>query len=597
MHDALQVASCGVQRVAHGGVAACALVAGLLGAAALAEAPVLPQPLAPAFDVLPLPAPLVLTDLYGELRGAHLHAGLDLRAALGTPVRTPLRATVERVRTSGAGYGRSLYLRASDGSLLVFGHLDAFAGALAAHLDSLQRESGLYEQDVWPPVGRFRFAAGDTVAWSGESGAGPPHLHVEVRHGDFALNPLRVGLPIRDVTPPTLESLALETMEDSAWVAGMPHAWLSRLPAVRETVTVHGRVRAYVRARDRVGEADGYAWSTAIVWRGDTTEARLDSISWAGEMAQLDWMVDRGQVGDARGLLLWAPAGWRPRLLRSAAPMDREAGTIEVHAGDPPRPLVLLARDVAGHVTRRTVWLRGEPAGSPARPITVRVPEPDAEAGAWLEWAEAGAKPARLGARLPSAVSYAPTRGRLAAPLRPLREGDDVTTTPALVPLRKAVRLVARLEPRVEHRRGWGWLRVPYRSGTQEWVGADFDTAGRLVTEVSRLGTFILMRDSLPPVVGAPRVVPAARVGPYSRWCVEARVSDALSGIDARASSLMVDGDRVPAEYDAESRVLRWRPLVRPRGAAIDVEVHAVDRVGRSARRGARLVLDSAARR
>jgi len=53
----------------------------------------------------------------------------------------------------------------------------------------------------------------------------------------------------------------------------------------------------------------------------------------------------------------------------------------------------------------------------------------------------------------------------------------------------------------------------------------------------------------------------------------------------------------VPAEYDAESRVLRWRPLVRPRGAAIDVEVHAVDRVGRSARRGARLVLDSAARR
>lgn len=598
VHDALQAASCGVQRALRGRVAACALLVGLLGGVARADAPVLPEPLSAAFRVLPLPAPLTLTDLYGELRGAHLHAGLDLRAALGTPVRTPRRGRVERVRTSGSGYGRSLYLRSDDGALLVFGHLDAFAPALAAHVDSLQRTSGLYEQDVWPPPGRFHFEAGDTVAWSGESGAGPPHLHVEVRHGDFALNPLRAGLPLADAAPPVIESLVLEPLDDSSFVAGQPRAWLSPLRAARETVTVQGRVRAYVRARDRVGGADGYAWSTALLWRSDTVEARLDSISWAGEMAELDWMVDRGQARDGRGLLLWAPAGWWPRLLRATAPRESEAGRIELRAGDRPLPLELIARDVAGHTTRRTVWLRGEPAGTPPRATPPRVREPDPAAGAWLEWTDGAAPPTRLAARLPEALSYAPTRGRLEAPARALREGDRVSTTPAVVPLRRAARLVAQLEPGALRQRGWGWSRVAFAGASAEWVGAEAEPASqRLVAEVSRLGTFTLVRDTLPPLLGNPHVVAAARVGPYSRWCVEAPVSDAMSGIDARASSMHIDGDRVPAEYDSDARVLRWRPLTRPRAAAIDAEVHAVDRAGRSARRHARLVLDSASRR
>ena len=43
-----------------------------------------------------------------------------------------------------------------------------------AYVAAAQDSSGQYEQDLWPATGRFRFQAGETMAWTGESGAGGP---------------------------------------------------------------------------------------------------------------------------------------------------------------------------------------------------------------------------------------------------------------------------------------------------------------------------------------------------------------------------------------------------------------------------------------
>ena len=138
---------------------------------------------APSFGA-PLRWPLAgaarpLRGGFGETRSNHFHAGLDLSTGqrIGAPVFAPGTGTLERVRTSGVGYGRSLYLRLTDGRLIVLGHLDAFEPRLAAWVDSVQRATATYEQDLWPEAGLFRYAVGDPMAWSGESGAGPPHLH------------------------------------------------------------------------------------------------------------------------------------------------------------------------------------------------------------------------------------------------------------------------------------------------------------------------------------------------------------------------------------------------------------------------------------
>ena len=158
-------------------------------------------PLAPVFPAAPLDTPLVMTGKFGERRARHFHAGLDLSVGgvVGKPVRAPMDGWIERVRAQGVGYGRSLYLRTTDDRLVVLGHLDAFAEPVASFVAAIQDSSGQYEQDLWPPKERFRVRAGELLAWAGRSGTGTPHLHIEVRRGDLALNPVRAGIPVRRV--------------------------------------------------------------------------------------------------------------------------------------------------------------------------------------------------------------------------------------------------------------------------------------------------------------------------------------------------------------------------------------------------------------
>jgi hypothetical protein len=355
---------CVMQRMSVGAIAHCVLRGGLAlmllvllshhACASAAAADTLHWPLALA--------PRTLTGGFGEARSNHFHAGLDLSTLrqTGVPVLAPATGVIERVRTSGVGYGRSLYLRTEAGALIVFGHLDAFAPRIAAWMDSVQRVTGDYEQDLWPAPGSFPCTMGERIAWSGQSGAGPPHLHVEVRHGDFALSPLRAGLAVADTSPPRLEQLVLEPLDERSWVqrkAG-PHTHVLR--ASSDTMLVEGRVRLTLRASDAAAGATRLpVYSLGARWAGAWVECRMDSVSWAGEMSQLNWLLDSGRVVGGDGVILDAPAGFRPRFLHASRPESLAVELVRVAAGDPPRPLDLFARDAAGHEVMRRVWLRG----------------------------------------------------------------------------------------------------------------------------------------------------------------------------------------------------------------------------------------------
>ncbi len=343
-------------------------------ASAAAQA-LLPLAIAGPFAVPPLPTPSVITGGFGEIRSNHFHAGLDFSTGglVGLEVRAPLGGWVERVRSSGAGYGRSIYLRTADDRLLVFGHLDAYAPPLAAYMDSLQRAGGHYEQDVFPERDRFQFKAGDLLAWTGSSGAGGPHMHLEVRHADFALHPLRSGYQVMDRDAPRLLSLTLEPIDARSWVERGVMPITRKLGEAPDTVWVEGRVRAVVHALDVLGKrTDLPIWSVALEWGEVQVEARLDSISWDGEMSQIDMMVDRGRISGSNGWILWAPAGFRPRFMRTTQPDSLEAGTLEMRPGDAPRRLVVRALDAAGNSTERVVVLRA-PSLFATGPDTTRV--------------------------------------------------------------------------------------------------------------------------------------------------------------------------------------------------------------------------------
>ena len=334
-----------------------------LGAAPVEPAAQPPFPFDPPLANSPLAPPLVLNAGFGDYRAGHFHAGFDLGTSqrVGRPVRAPEAGWVERARTSGVGYGRSLYLRLRDGRILQFGHLDAFAGRLDAFVRHVQDSTGQYEQDLWLPRDRVRVRPGETIAWTGESGAGGPHLHFEVRRGDIAYNPLRAGLTAKGRLRPALLSLTLEPLDDRSLVDGQPGPRTVTLTGA-DTLRAIGRLRAVVVARARSsGGVGGMApWEVGIEWNGRRTECRFDSVSWATDMPEADYLYDAGRVTGEKGFVLWAPSGFRPRMLWADAPAGEEAGTIEIHPGDPPRTLRIWAREVNGASVSRRVVLRPE---------------------------------------------------------------------------------------------------------------------------------------------------------------------------------------------------------------------------------------------
>jgi hypothetical protein len=134
-----------------------------------------------------------------------------------------------------------------------------------------------------------------------------------------------------------------------------------------------------------------------------------------------------------------------------------------------------------------------------------------------------------------------------------------------------------------------------YRRDADGWshLGARRSADGSgIEAESRRLGTFALLADTLAPRIA--RIAPprAAAAGRYSRWALEARLTEEGSGVDARASGFEVDGVRVPSEWDAEERTLRWRPLRAPSAGEHRYTVVVADRAGNVSRSSGSFVLD-----
>ncbi len=561
-----------------------ALTSLLAAAAFAAPAPVFP----------PLPRPLFdqafqISGSFGDLRSNHFHAGLDLTTGgvVGWAVHAPADAEVRRVRASGAGYGRSIYLETADGRLLVFGHLDAFAEPVASYVAAVQDSSGQYEQDLWPAAGRMRVRAGEVIGWTGRSGTGGPHLHVEVRRGDMALHPLLAGYTLTDTSTPRIERVTFAPLDDTSFAAGVARPQTLTF-GKRDTLvtTGWGRLRVVVEALD--AESDGTwdvaPWRVRVTNGAEWVQCEFDSISWATDMSQSDFVYDRGRYTD-RGrtsIVLGSPAGFRPRVISASTAEPAEAGVVTLDGSHAVVSLTIQAEDLVGHRSQRVVRIRAQrPEGG--APVRSAVP---AEARLTAEGGSAGRMVvAGLGRiEVPKEAVFERTQLSLTRVPRAKSAGDlsavgiGVRVLPADTPLRGSVE-VALVLPR-----GVAPKRIGlYRDVGEGWdlVGDRFDAATRTIGGGTRhLGRFALFRDTRAPIVKLQ--VPARQppAGPYPRWSLEAKLGDGGSGIDARATYFVVDGRRVPSEWDGVVSTLRWRPMRAPKRGHHKVTVIAVDGAG-----------------
>ncbi|MBI5058466.1 M23 family metallopeptidase [candidate division KSB1 bacterium] len=158
----------------------------------------------------PLPFGRTLTGGFADSRPEHFHGGVDLRTGPEhRPVVAPTDGFIERIAVAPSGYGRALYFRMADARTAVFGHLNEFV----APLETLMRDSQLVRENYRVDFATdsisaaVQFRRGDVIAYTGDSGAGPAHLHFEIREGAVQIDPLQFYEP-RDSQPPVITGLS-----------------------------------------------------------------------------------------------------------------------------------------------------------------------------------------------------------------------------------------------------------------------------------------------------------------------------------------------------------------------------------------------------
>ncbi len=130
--------------------------------------------------VFPLVAKTDLWDNYGDPRGTHSHAGIDMENPWSAPV-VAVEAGRVSYAESGLG-GCMLYLYGRSGTMYMYIHLN---NDLTARNDN---RGGCVKDVTFAVPNGAKVSAGEQVAWNGDSGdaSGNPHLHFEVHPGGGA---------------------------------------------------------------------------------------------------------------------------------------------------------------------------------------------------------------------------------------------------------------------------------------------------------------------------------------------------------------------------------------------------------------------------
>ena len=145
----------------------------------------------------------VITSTFMEFRNGHYHSGIDFRTSngVGMPIYAPVDGYLLRVRVSPYGYGKAMYYRGNDGRTYLFAHLSEFTRSVERKTRDRQIYLKKYNMELWLKRDEIPFLKDDIIAYTGESGAGPPHLHYEIRDEDQFLNPLAEISAIDTVRP------------------------------------------------------------------------------------------------------------------------------------------------------------------------------------------------------------------------------------------------------------------------------------------------------------------------------------------------------------------------------------------------------------
>lgn len=213
----------------------------------------------------PTSASKYLASSFCEYRPQHYHAAIDIKTwnKEGYPCFAVENGKIHRIKLSEHGAGKALYLKLNDGRFAVYFHLQKFPDKIEKELRKLQLEQKKYGVEWWPS--NWPVTKGETVAYSGQTGIGVPHLHFEIRDNDnIPINPIPFFKDdIKDNIAPRLSKLLVIPRDKNSSVGGsfMPADY--NLKYIRDGVYIvdepiygHGNIGLAINGIDQANDVN-----------------------------------------------------------------------------------------------------------------------------------------------------------------------------------------------------------------------------------------------------------------------------------------------------------------------------------------------------
>lgn len=525
------------------------------------------QPLLPVGSMGPvLDNPSRVSGNFGEIRSNHLHSGIDFKTndSTGLSVYAAADGYISRIKVSGGGYGKALYLTHPQHSVVtVYAHLRAYLKEVEDTVKQLMFSREKYDTELFPDPLFFPVKKGQLIGYTGNTGSSEgPHLHFETREllSEKPFNPERAGYRITDSIPPQLSALVIYRPGFTGSLSGSEKRWID-LPKdqnrvhLKDTITVTRHFFAGFEGFDRAGAEPNTLGIRSWEFKCGKKvyhSGRINAFSF-DQTRMVNALIDHGyKIESGRTVTLCHT------LQGNKLPFfGKPNGIVKIRPGQI-RKCILKVEDQAGNITQVDFVVRG----SDQQPETA---QPRGKKVVFNEKATLTGDGFELLFHPNSLMedTYVEVKVDSASmPGSPL-----IKISPEGMPLFIPAELS---------------LKVPV--GSDQLVPVHIGSNGKVTTlsgkftgmiRIRQLGTYSLMTDSLAPAAALPVWVADDWSGQKT---LEIPASDALSGI--RDYRVEINGQWVPASWSEYRGILSVFPEYLPlSGDEIQVKVMLSDGV------------------
>tara|TARA_B100001142_G_scaffold301946_1_gene328040 strand:+ start:2872 stop:4572 length:1701 start_codon:yes stop_codon:yes gene_type:complete len=209
---------------------------------------------------------MLLSGTFGELRGNHFHAGIDIKTqgVEGQKVKAIYDGYVSRIKVSSFGYGKAIYItHPQTGHTSVYAHLQKFSAKIDSVVKKHHYKTENFEINLFPNRNTLKIKQGEVIALSGNSGSSSgAHLHFEIRNTKTAnpINPLQFGFKIDDSIAPTLKKLKIYSF-DTTLINGYRKDKIIDIKKennkyfIDETLTINGSFALGILTYDKLNDS------------------------------------------------------------------------------------------------------------------------------------------------------------------------------------------------------------------------------------------------------------------------------------------------------------------------------------------------------